>query len=900
MRTRQLIVLPAMLVSVLCVAAATCFAQHTQTGLLGQGQPWETPYYIQDSGVDGPTVVVTGGIHGNEPAGARAAEQIRHWPIVQGKLIVVPRVNTASLREDVRFLPGASKELRDLNRNFPSPGTAAEPRGDIARELWRFVVAQDPDWLFDLHEGYDFNISHQPKAGKSKSVGSSIIYNGDQDVDDLVQGMLAAANATVTDEDRRFVLLGRGPKKTTLAAAAIDVLGAKAMILETTFRHQRLSVRTRQHREMMNVALGRLGLIQEDCVDVLTPPADQRSAHAFVALYDDKGGSANGVDNLTQVFDEAGEMTVVHLGADQIRPDVLSQFDVVVFGGGSGSKEAAAIGEDGAEAVRSFVRDGGGYVGVCAGAYLCSAHYSWSLDLIDTHVFTGTREIEGVGPKSMWYRGKSSLQKMQLTAAGQRLFGDIAENVEVRYHNGPIVSPKNDPGLKPYQVLAWFRSEIVRYAPQEGTMVDTPAIVSGPFGKGRVISISPHPEATAGLETMLATAVKAAAARTDSPATADSAAASPPAEGPSAEDPPAEGSPAEGSLEAFLGEPELSIQQVFENERFPNIVVTSRGTIVATWGRPHIRAKRSEDGGRTWGEEITIADGGIHGGGTTVDESTGDLLAFVEEEHPPAPLAVYRSQDDGKSWQAEPVTIRPDSQGRRPSMHMNERGITLRHGQHAGRLIRASRFYGKGNRPESLWPTHFTNAIYSDDGGKTWQTSEPFPENGTGEAAIAELSDGRLYYNSRRHWAPEGKNPLRRWTAYSDDGGATWKDGGICKVLPDGPQDTNYGCMAGLVRLPIRGRDILVYSNCDSPSGRHHGTVWASFDGGQTWPLKRLVHEGDFAYSSLAAGRPGTPSEGMIYLHFESDGSKVARFNLSWLLGGKPTGDGTVPEQFAR
>jgi len=214
-------------------------------------------------------------------------------------------------------------------------------------------------------------------------------------------------------------------------------------------------------------------------------------------------------------------------------------------------------------------------------------------------------------------------------------------------------------------------------------------------------------------------------------------------------------------------------------------------------------------------------------------------------------------------------------------------------------MLRPARHYGKRNAREE-WPTHYTTAIYSDDGGKTWQTSDPFPAMGTGEATVAELSDGRIYYNSRRHWAPEGVNPLRRWTAWSDDGGATWKDLAICEVLPDGPQNTNYGCMAGLVRLPVEEKDVLIYSNCDSPAGRNHGTVWASFDGGKTWPIKRLVCEGGFAYSSLTAGRPATTSEGRIYLHFESGGSKVARFNLSWLLEGEKTGDGELPDWLAR
>jgi len=90
----------------------------------------------------------------------------------------------------------------------------------------------------------------------------------------------------------------------------------------------------------------------------------------------------------------------------------------------------------------------------------------------------------------------------------------------------------------------------------------------------------------------------------------------------------------------------------------------------------------------------------------------------------------------------------------------------------------------------------------------------------------------------------------------------------------------------------------LIYSNCDSPKGRVNGKVWTSFDGGKTWPIKKQIFSGAFAYSSMTSGRPGTKTDGKIFLHFEGGpkgGSAIATFNLSWLLDGEKTGDGTVP-----
>lgn len=172
----------------------------------------------------------------------------------------------------------------------------------------------------------------------------------------------------------------------------------------------------------------------------------------------------------------------------------------------------------------------------------------------------------------------------------------------------------------------------------------------------------------------------------------------------------------------------------------------------------------------------------------------------------------------------------------------------------------------------------YTNAVYSDDHGKTWHPSAPFPLDGSGESGLVELGDGTIYLNSRSH-----TRKGNRWVAYSDDSGETWRDLHQDDELFDGPPDV-YGCKAGLLRLDRDDGDILLFSS-PSPdlSERKNIRVWVSFDGGETWPLNRLIKRGPGNYTWMTQGRKGTPSEGFVYLLAGKDW--MARFNLAWLLG---------------
>ncbi len=339
-------------------------------------------------------------------------------------------------------------------------------------------------------------------------------------------------------------------------------------------------------------------------------------------------------------------------------------------------------------------------------------------------------------------------------------------------------------------------------------------------------------------------------------------------------------------------EPEM--QELFKSVRIPKIVVAADGTVLAF--AKHCRLlRRSSDKGRTWSAVQEV--GRDAGGNAIVDDNTGDVMVVG-----PRRGSLWRSGDHGRTWKKEQIVVKPNAVGHGSpdgvpaNTGCSESGITLRHGKHKGRLLMPARIQPpKGSNAQEHWPYNYNTAIYSDDGGKTWQTSGPV-QSGTGEGTLAELSSGRIYYNSRCHMAVDH----RRRIAWSHDGGHMWTDWEVSEDLFEVGQPfyfkygtkPSYGCNAGLVRMPLvatGGKDVLVFSTPDNPGGsRFKMTVWASFDRAKTWPVKRLVYKGRSAYSSLTADKDGN-----IYLLFENGKKKlyqsiaVARFNLAWLTEGQ-------------
>jgi putative intracellular protease/amidase len=476
-------------------------------GILGKGTPWETAYYIQTSDRPGPTVVIVGGMRGDEPAGAAAADQIRRWPIRAGKLIVLPRANPPVLAAGAGDVSNAGSNVSALDRSFPRAGHPGPGIGAQAQAIWRWVEQHNPMWILDLREAWGV------RGADSKSVGSSVAVQSGAEAKVAAEKLLAAVNATIDRPEKKFVCSGP-PADGSLARAAGEHLRARAMTLRTSIddlpppsakttdahakkahespkpRKQPLSRRVRQHRIMVYALLAHLHMIDPQLDVDLLPGKDVVPEKVNVALYDAGGTGGQGGSAVERILGDAG-MRVVRCGPEEIIAGTLKQFHLVVFPGGSGRREATALDAGGREAVRQFVQRGGAYMGICAGAYLCISGYDWSLGIFDA---------KPASPK--WNRGAGML-KMELTPEGRPILGNRPGLLDVRYHNGPVITRANIGTLPDYEVLAYFRTEVAKNNTPAGVMVDSPAIAVARYGKGRVVFISPHPEQTRGVEDLV-------------------------------------------------------------------------------------------------------------------------------------------------------------------------------------------------------------------------------------------------------------------------------------------------------------------------------------------------------------------------------------------------------------
>jgi len=172
--------------------------------------------------------------------------------------------------------------------------------------------------------------------------------------------------------------------------------------------------------------------------------------------------------------------------AADIRAGKLKQFQILLHPGGSGSGQGKDLGEDGREIEKKFIRDGGGYIGICAGAYLASRSYDWSLHVLDAEVID----------RAHWARGTGDVE-LKFSAPGKDFFNAKADKLSIYYGQGPLLAPGKDDKIPDYEPLALYETEIhSKGGAKPGVMKGTTAAARGSYGSGRVFAFSPHPEKT--------------------------------------------------------------------------------------------------------------------------------------------------------------------------------------------------------------------------------------------------------------------------------------------------------------------------------------------------------------------------------------------------------------------
>ncbi|MDH3355074.1 MAG: M14/M99 family metallopeptidase, partial [Chromatiales bacterium] len=125
-----------------------------------------------ESGQPGPTVLVIGGIQGDEPGGFHAASMlVTNYQATKGSIWVVPNLNFSSIINRSRGLNG------DMNRKFKEVG-ADDPDYRAVNRIKTLIRNPQIDFIFNLHDGSGFyRPTREDKTHNPDRWGQSIIID---------------------------------------------------------------------------------------------------------------------------------------------------------------------------------------------------------------------------------------------------------------------------------------------------------------------------------------------------------------------------------------------------------------------------------------------------------------------------------------------------------------------------------------------------------------------------------------------------------------------------------------------------------------------------------------------------------------------------------------------------
>jgi len=202
---------------------------------------------------------------------------------------------------------------------------------------------------------------------------------------------------------------------------------------------------------------------------------------ADIAVYTDNGTGAweDGIIAFENFLNWKGisheRVTAVDINSNDLRP----LYQAVYFPGGYAWYYKVAIDENGLQNIRDLVNSGGGYIGICAGAYFASDSVYWEEDgLLDypLDLFNGTARgaVDVIAP---W-------DDYTMTKLNMNLSNPINEfepaSEQMLYYGGPVFIPHA--GQQVDTIALW------------DVLGDSLAAINFDYGSGRVLLLGPHPE----------------------------------------------------------------------------------------------------------------------------------------------------------------------------------------------------------------------------------------------------------------------------------------------------------------------------------------------------------------------------------------------------------------------
>ncbi|MGQ9459769.1 MAG: PKD domain-containing protein [Candidatus Bathyarchaeaceae archaeon] len=203
-------------------------------------------------------------------------------------------------------------------------------------------------------------------------------------------------------------------------------------------------------------------------------PRETVKESARVALYYGRGIWDDGKIALMHMF-EWMNASVTIVDKNDVQGGNLVNFDLLCMPGGWAGDIFEGLGITGILKIQDFVREGGAYMGICAGAYLACDRTIWREELIDfpLDLFPG----EAVGPVEGVSSG--SMVKIKMVNRTHPITAHEPEYEWILYALGPE-----------FHAYEWADVTVLgRYDAN-----DEPAIVACEYGSGRVFLTGPHPE----------------------------------------------------------------------------------------------------------------------------------------------------------------------------------------------------------------------------------------------------------------------------------------------------------------------------------------------------------------------------------------------------------------------